>query len=159
MEEHEKTVFRGEAGRVETGALISTVLLLGIFLYDQLFYGMNMWFAILPLLAIGICLLLFGVFPEKYCFTKTTLEVRYLFYRVDSIAYDAVFNLEMTGRDGFVNLLKENKVKVYHTVGKKKKMTVCKPCDVYAFTEELKKRCPEFENEEGKTRLEVFFNK
>lgn len=147
----------GEIGRGELGALVCDVLLLGVFLYNQLFYGLDMWFLILPLLAIGLYLALFGVIPEKYLFTETSLEIWHLFYKAAVIPYEAVFNLETSERDSFVNLLQDNKVKIYHTAGRAKRLTICRPQNVVAFAEELKKRCPEFEEDGQESKLDIFF--
>ena len=100
--------------------------------------------------------MIFGIIPERYYLTETSLEVWHLTKRIAHISYESVFNLEAISRDGFVNLLQENKVKVYHYAGKSKKLTICKPRDVYTFTEELKKRCPEFDDNTQNSKLEVF---
>lgn len=150
-------IIRGEADRGDLGTLICDALLLGVFFYNQIFYGLDMWFVILPLLAIGLYLVFFGIIPDQYHFTETALEVRHLFCKTVSIPYVAVFNLEAKERDNFVNLLQENKVKVYYAVGNAKKLTVCKPRDVYAFVQELKKRCPEFDEDGQESKLKPFF--
>ena len=151
-------VIRGEAERSVIGALVCDAVLLGILLWDQIFYGMNMWFAIIPLLVIFLYLAYICFFPEEYCFTETSLEVRRLFCKTACIAYDGVFGLETKSRDRFVNLMQDNKVKVYYTSGSKKKMVICRPRDVYAFAEEMKKRCPELSEEEKPiTGLDVFW--
>ena len=152
-------IIKGEVGRAEIGALVCDVLLLGAFVYNQVFYGLDMWFLILPLLIIGVCLVVFEIIPERYHLTETSLEVWHLTKRIAHISYESVFNLEVIARDGFINLLQENKVKVYHNAGKSKKLTICKPSDVYTFTEELKKRCPEFDDNMQNSKLEVFFKK
>lgn len=150
-------VIGGEVSRGEVGALICDILMLGVFLYNQIFHDLNMWYVILPLLMIGIYLVFFGAVPEKYYFTETALEVRHLFYKVVRIPYTTVFHLEATQKDDFVNLLQENKVKVYHTKKEAKRLTVCRPRDVHTFAEELKKRCPEFKDGQ-ESKLDVFFN-
>lgn len=155
----DKLVISGEVGRLEIGAVVCDVFILGVFIYDQIFYGMNMWFLILPLIVIGLYLVLFGIVPDRYHFTETSLEIWHFSNKIANISYGAVFNLEVIARDGFANLLQENKVKVYHTTGKSKKLTVCKPCDVYTFEKELKKRCPEFVEDTQNSKLDVFFKK
>lgn len=149
-------IVKGEVSRIDIGALTCDLIFLGIFIYNQIFYNLNMWLLILILIVVGLYLAFFGVFPEKYHFTEKTLEIRHLFYKVASIPYEAIFNLDVKGKDNFINLLQDNKVKVYYTVKKTKKMIICKPQNVFVFENELKKRCPEFE-EDNKSRLKVFF--
>lgn len=162
MQKHERAnaerIIGGEVSRSEIGALVCDVLLLCIFLYNQIFYGLDMWFAILPLLAIGIYLVLFGAIPEQYRFAESSLEVWHLGFKIADIPYEAVFNCEAKSRDNFINLLQDNKVKVYYTAGKTKKVTTCRPRDVAAFETELKNRCPEFKEDGLKSKLEVFFD-
>lgn len=148
----------GEAGRAEIGALVCDGLMLGMFLYNQFAYGLDMLFLIFPLFLIGLYLLVLCVFPEKYRFTETALEIQGAFSKTVRIPYESVFNLDARYRDGFVNLLQENKAKVYYTAGKSKRLTVCRPKNARVFAEELKKRCPEFDVQGQKSNLEVFFN-
>ena len=152
-------VIKGEVGRLEIVAAVCDVFMLSIFLYNQIFYGINMLFLIIPLIVIGLYLLFFGIIPEKYRFTDTSLEIWRISNKTATIFYDQVFNLEVTARDGFVNLLQDNKVKIYHTAGKSKRSTICKPRDVDNFAKELKKRCPEFAEDGQNSKLEVFFKK
>ena len=148
----------GTTCRTDICAFTCDMLLLCVFLYNQIFYGMNMWFLILPLFLIGIYLAFSGFVPEKYFFTETSLEIRHGFYKVTDIPYEDVFNLEAKGKDNFINLLQENRVTVYYTAGKRKKASVCRPENIHVFEEELKKRCPVFNGNEQKSRLSVFFN-
>ena len=157
MQKDNRLIMSGEIGRGELAAVACDALLLIVFLYNQIFYGLDMWFLILPLFGIGLYLTAFGILPEKYHFTETTLEVWQLSLKVATIPYEAVFNLEQKATDGFVNLLQENKVKVYYTAGKTKRLALCKPKDTDAFTKELKNRCPEFKEDGQKSKLDVFF--
>ena len=141
-------IFRGEVGRTEFGAVLCDVLLLGVLIYNQIFHGLDMWFLILPLVIIGLYLVVFGIIPERYCFTATSIEIWNLFFKVDSILYETVFNLEAKSRDNFVNLLQENKVKVYYVKGKSHRLVICKPQNVHTFVEELKNRCPRLVEDE-----------
>ncbi len=156
---NEQFTLYSQVNRTDTAALICDVFLLCVFIIDQIFYGLDMWFVILPLVLIGLYLLLFGVFPEKYIFTRESLDICNLVYKTASIPYKNVFNMEATGKDGFVNLLRQNKVKVYYTSGNSKKLSVCRPRNVDEFTDKLKKRCHEFDDDWQDTDLKVFFKK
>ncbi|MBR5236739.1 MAG: hypothetical protein IKW06_05165 [Clostridia bacterium] len=151
-------ILRGEVGRTEFGAVACDVLLLGVLIYNQILHGLNMWFLILPLVLIGFYLVVFGILPERYCFTASSLEIWNFFYKVDCISYETVFNLEAKSRDNFVNLLQENKVKLYYSKGKSHRMVICKPKNVHAFVEELKGRCPGLAEDESESKLESFLN-
>ena len=150
--------FRGDAGGVEIGALACDALLLAIFLWNQLRYGMDMLFLILPLFMIGVYLTIFGVIPETYRFSGSGLEIMRPLRKTACIPYDAVFNFDAAIHDNFINLLHENKVKVYHMDGRVKRVTVCKPKDAGSFVEILKLSCPELHTDTTSDhRLDVFF--
>lgn len=144
-------------GYAETGALVCDVFLLCMFFYNQIFHGLNMWFVIVPLLIIGLYLTFFGIIPEKYHFTDNSIEVWQLGRKSAAVSYESVFDYEATVRDNFINLLQENKVKIYYTSGKTKKMTICKPHNVHIFVEELKKRCIQLSKDTHDGNLKVFF--
>jgi len=149
---------RGESGKAEKGALICDGVMLAVFLWTHIRHGLDMLPLIVPLALIGIYLAMFGVIPETYCFTETALRITHRFRKDFEIPYDAVFNLEASAHDSFIRISYENKVKVYYMVGKKKRLVMCKPCDVDSFVEALKANCPEFhDDEQEESRLEVFF--
>lgn len=151
-------IIPGEVGKAEVGAFACDVILLGIFLWNELCYGMRMYFLTIPLFLIGLYFVFFELFPERYCFTETSLKICRRFRKATVIPYDAFFNFEATEHDSFVNILRDNSVKVYYTVGKSKRATVCRPRNVSAFVEALIKYCPEFQAEEhADSRLKVFF--
>ena len=149
-------VLPGEASGMDKSALICDLVMLGIFVWNQLRYGMNMLFAIIPLAVIGVYLLLFGVLPETYCFTQTALEIRHKVRRTQLIAYEEVFNYEASSKDTFININQHNVVKIYYMAGKKKRVVSCRPCDVETFVEILKANCPEFDVPSQPSCLDVF---
>lgn len=154
---NKEMTIRGEASGIDKGALVCDLIMLGILLWNQLRYGMNMLFLIIPLALIGVYLVLFGMVAETYCFTKNSLEIRHKFRKTVEIPYETVFNYESSTRDSFINITQRNLVKVYHTVGTKKKLAVCRPCDVESFVNALRTNCSEFHEEPRKSRLDVFF--
>jgi len=149
--------FPGEASMVDKAAFICDLIMLGIFICNQMLYGMNMLFLIIPLVLVGLYLLLFCVISEEYCFTYESLEIRHRLKKTVTIPYDSVFNYEASVRDTFINITQSNKVKVYHESLGKKRCTLCTPKDVTSFVDVLKKNCPEFHEESKETSaLEVF---
>ena len=152
------TVIPGESSSLDKGALICDGIMLVICLWNQIRYGMEMWFLIIPLAFIGVFLYMFGVVPETYHFTKNTLVITQRFRKEKKIPYEAVFNYESSSRDAFINISQSNSVKIYYTVGKKKKVEFCKPCNVETFVDALKMNCNEFHGEEKKSQLDIFFN-
>lgn len=153
-------IFKGETGGMDKGALVCDLLMLAICLWNQVRYGMDMMFLIVPLALIAVYLVMYGCVPEEYCFAESALEIRHRFRKTVCIPYDAMFNFEASERDSFINISHSNRVKLYHTAGKSRRLTVCRPCDVGGFTDMLKRMCPEFCMDEGKTsRLEVFLKK
>lgn len=150
---------RGEVNKSDLGALVCDVVMLAIFLWNQIRYGMNMLFLIIPLFCVGVFIVVFGIVPEQYRFGETSLEIVHRFRKDTKIPYETVFNYDALAHDSYLNILQGNTVKVYHTVGGKKKLTVCRPQDVESFTEVLKINCPEFHSKEkGQVSLEVFFD-
>ena len=149
-----------ESSTFDKGALICDVIMIGIFLWTQLFYQMNMLFLIIPLTLVGIYLVLFCVVPEKYHFGEDALEIHHKFRKTVKIAYESVFNYDSTTKDSFINIFQSNSVKVYYTVETKKRAILCTPKDVSSFVEILKWNCPEFwEDSTKQSSLEVFFQK
>ena len=148
--------FRGKPSSAEKASLVCDVFILLIFLWDQLRYGMDMLALIVPLFAIGVFLAFSIAFPEEYSFTEDMLEIGKKWHAPIKIPYESVFNYESVSHDSFINLLMENKVKVYFTDRGKKKVKTCLLGDVDSFVEALRTRCPEFQ-EEQKSKLEVFF--
>lgn len=149
---------QGKSGGGDIGALVCDIIMVVILLWNQIRYGMDMLFLIIPLILIGFGIVVFGIIPETYCFTETALEVTHKFHRTVRIPYETVFNFDAAAQDRFINILRSNTVKVYHTVGKKKKLTVCAPQDVEGFVDALKANCPEFHVQgQKKSRLAVFF--
>lgn len=154
-----KIAIQGESSFLDKGAFVCDLVMLGVFLWNQIRYGMDMLFLIIPLALLGTYLLLFCVYPEEYRFTDAGLEVHHKFRKMVVIPYDAVFNYEASSHDSFINILQNNKVKVYYTQEKQKKMIQCLPGDVESFVEALKWNCAEFhEDEQEKSKLEVFFD-
>ncbi len=163
-QEYKKTtdpiIIHGETGIAEKGALACDVFMLIIFLWNQLRYGMNMLYLIIPLVFIGLYLVLFYLKPEEYYFTNEAVEIHHKWRKTRFIPYDSVFNIDSSVHDSFINLLQNNWVKLYHLKNDKKALTICKPHDVETFVSIIKDRCPEFcEEDTEKSRLEVFFNK
>ena len=74
--------FPGEVSGAEVGALACDLVMLGIFLWDQIVHRMDMLFAIIPLLLIGLWLLFFGVFPETYRFAEDGLQITHKFKKL-----------------------------------------------------------------------------
>lgn len=149
---------RSEVSSADVGALVCDVVMLAIFLWNQLYYGMDMLFLIIPLALIGVYLAVFCVVPEAYCFAESALEITHPLRKTVRISYETVFNFDAVAHDSFVNILQGNRVKLYHTVGKTKKLTICRPRDIIKFTDMLKQNCPEFQTEATqRNRLEVFF--
>ena len=153
----QKLSLQGETGGLEKGALVCDGIMLAIFLWNQLRYGMNMMFLIAPLTLIGVFLFAFGVTPETYCFTENGLEIIHKYRKTKRIGYDTVFNFEASARDSFINITNKNLVKVYYTAGRKKCLAVCRPCDVESFVEALKANCCELQDTAKNSRLDVFF--
>ena len=151
--------FRGESSNSDKGALICDLVMLCIFLWNQIRYGMNMLFLIIPLALLGVYLALYCVWPEEYCFTERSLTVRHKFRKSMEIPYEAVFNYEASSKDSFINIHQSNRVKIYYTKEKKKKAILCMPKDVASFVDTLKWNCPEFhEDPKEKSKLDVFFD-
>lgn len=150
----------GESSNIDKGALVCDLIMLGVFIWNQIFYEMDMLFLIIPLVLVGIYLVLFCIMTDEYCFTESSLEIRHRYRRTVLITYDSVFNFDASAHDSFINILQSNKVKVYYTESKKKRMILCRPKDVASFVEALKQNCPEFSEEKReKTKLDVFLNK
>ena len=150
----------GESSTFDKGAFICDVIMIGVFLWTQLFYQMNLLFLIIPLSLIGIYLVLFCVLPEKYHFEEDALEIHHKFRKTVKIVYASVFNYDSTVKDSFINIFQSNTVKVYYSVNTKKRVTLCTPKDVSTFVETLKWNCPEFREDSTKQNsLEVFFQK
>lgn len=149
----------GRVGGVDQFALVCDVIMIGIFLWNQLYYKMNMLFLIIPLVLVGIYLVMFGMVVEQYCFLDCSLEIRHTFKKTVRISYASVFNYEATSRDFFINIFQSNKVKVYYQQGRHKKVALCLPTDVMTFVETLRWNCPEFHDDtKEESKLDVFFN-
>lgn len=156
--EQEPLLLKGESGSSEKIALVCDVLMLAILLWNQLYYGMDMLSLIIPLALIGAYLVLFAVTAESYRFTADSLEIVHPLRKTVSIPYVAMFNFDMTAHDSFINITQGNKIKLYYTVGKTKRLTICRPRDIMTFADMLKQNCPEFHTEQPKAnRLDVFF--
>ena len=118
-----------------------------------------MLFFIIPLALIGLWLVLFCIFPETYRFVEEELQITHKFKKTITVSYTSVFNFDSVSRDGFINLLRSNRVKVYYTQGKKRRVIICTPRDVEGFVETLKINCPEFDlPEQNSSQLAVFFD-
>ena len=155
-----KQTFSGESNSMDWIALICDLVMLGIFVWAQLWYHMNMLFLIIPLLLLGIYLISFCVFVEEYRFTEEALEIRHKMRKTVTVSYDSVFNYESGARDSFINIFQSNRVKIYHECKGKKSVTVCAPRDVASFVEVLRWNCPEFHDDsKEKSNLDVFFQK
>ena len=151
--------FKGETGNFEKTALVCDIIMLVIFIWDQIRYGMNLFFLIIPLVVIGVYLIVFCMMPEEYCFSESVLMIQHRFRRAVLIPYESVFNYESSARDSFVNIGHNNKVKLYYQVDDKKKAVICRPRDVESFVEAVRMKCPEFcEELDKKSRIEVFFD-
>ena len=153
-----KLTIRGEASLSDKGALICDAIMLGISAWNQIYYGMDMLFLIIPLTAIGIYLVLFGIIPETYCFVEGMLQITHRFRKTVEIPYESVFNYEAKSHDTFINITQSNLVKVYYLIGTTKAVAICRPRDVDAFVEALKENCNEFHRQSQKNSLSVFFD-
>ena len=150
---------KGRAGRLEKIALICDAVMLAVFAYDAIRYGMDMLFLILPLAAIGLYLAVACLCPEEYHFTGEALEIRRRPGKTTVIPYESVFNYEADIRDPFLNADRSDTVKLYYRAGGKK-AALCRPRDAGAFLEAVKTNCPEFqEDPDGQSSLEVFFDR
>lgn len=158
MNNPKKPVIQGESSGLDKGALVCDGIMLAICLWNQLRYGMDMLFLIIPLVGIGAFLFVFGVMPETYHFTDHALEIVHKFRKTKYIPYETVFNYEASARDSFVNITQKNLVKVYYTEKGKKQLVLCRPCGVETFVDALKANCSEFHEEQKQSRLDVFFN-
>ena len=149
----------GETNVADKGVLFCDLLMIGMFTWNQLRYGMDMLFLIIPLVLIGIWIAIFGLIPESYRFADLTLNVVHKFRKTLQIPYEKVFNYEATSHDTFINILRRNTVKVYYyTAAGKKRVALCSPRDVETFVEVLRAKCPEFYEEEPNSSLKVFFD-
>lgn len=148
----------GETSSADKGALVCDLLMIGIFTWNQIRYGMNMLFFIVPLVLIGLWLASFALIPEIYHFTASALEITHKFRKAVKIPYEWVFNYEASVHDSFVNILHRNTVKIYYTEDGKKRMVLCRPRDAEAFVDALKANCPEFCVEGSDSKLQVFFD-
>ena len=132
--------------------------MLGMFLWNQIVYRMDMLFLIIPLTMIGLWLFC-GIFPETYRFAEEELQITHKFRKTIMVSYTSIFNYDAVSQDGFINLLRSNRVKVYYTQGKKRRVIACTPRDVEGFVEALKANCSEFDiPEHENSRLAVFFD-
>ena len=139
-------------------ALLCDCFMLAICIWNQFRYSMNMLFLIVPLTLIGIGLIIFGIVSEQYHFTETTLEITHRFRKKLVIPYASVFNYEALARDPFLFITQQNTVKVYYSVGNKKRMFMCRPKDAPTFVEVLRNNCVEFHADaQKKSKLDVFF--
>lgn len=151
---------KGEAGNTEKAALACDVIIFAVFLWDQIRYGLNMLYLIIPLAAIGLYLAIFCIVPEEYCFGDDSLRIQHRFRKTFLIPYVSVFNYESSAKDSFINISHSNKVKLYYELCEKKKVVLCRPRDVETFVEMIIKKCPEFREEsDNKKRIEIFFDK
>ena len=151
-------IIRGETVFAEKGALVCALFMLMLFLWNQFRYGMNMMIFIIPLTLMCLYLVIVCTVPEYYCFTESELEIRRRWGVIRRISYHSVFNLESSVHDSSINLLQGNKVKLYYLNNGRKTLSVCRPVDVETFTDILRERCAEFnEDTENNSRLEVFF--
>ena len=149
----------GETNAADKGVLFCDLLMIGIFTWNQLRYGMDMLFLIIPLALIGVWIAVFALIPEDYRFAESDLEIIHKFQKTQKISYERVFNYDAKSRDSFINILRRNTVKVYYYTSKeKKRVVICHPRDVETFVEALRERCPEFHKEEHNSSLQVFFD-
>ncbi len=150
---------KGESGNTEKAALVCDIIMLSVFLWNQIRYGLNMLYLIIPLTLIGLYLFFFCIVPEEYCFDESSIKICHKFREAVEIPYQTVFNYEAAKKDSFINIGNSNKVKLYYQVDEKKKAVICRPRDVESFVNLLKSNCPEFhEDSDKKSRIEVFFD-
>ena len=133
-------VFKEKTQRSATFALGCTVVMLGIFLWVQLVYNLDMLFAIIPLNIVGICIYLFCMVPHEYVFSNTCLEIQHKFFKPLRIPYELIYDYELNIKDNFLNITADDGIKVYYEVGKKYKFVSCYPENSLAFAEELKRK-------------------
>lgn len=151
-------MIKGESGNTEKAALVCDIIMLAVFLWNQIRYGLNMLYLIIPLTLIGLYLFIFCVVPEEYRFDENSIKICHRFRKTVEISYQAVFNYEAAKKDSFINIGNSNKVKLYYQVDGKKKAVICRPRDVESFVDLVKTNCPEFnEDSDKKSRIEVFF--
>lgn len=157
-EEKNRLMLAGETSFSDKGVFVCDLLLLGVFIWNQFIYKMDMILLIIPLLLIAIWIAVFALTPENYCFTDSSLEITHKFRKTLQISYENVFNYDASTRDKFLNILQKNEVKVYYyTATGNKRAVLCSPKNVGAFIEMLWEKCPEFYDEEH-NNLQVFFD-
>ena len=150
---------KGESGFAEKVSFACDVFILAILLWDQIRYGLNMLYLIIPLIIIGAYLFFFCVIPEEYIFSNESLVINHIIRKPVKIMYDSVFNYEASKRDGFINIWQSNRVTLYYQKANSKMAVVCRPCDVETFVELIKTNCKEFqETIIGHSQIEVFFD-
>ena len=140
----------GVCGSSERWAVGCDAAMLILFTYTWIRYGINMFWLILPLWLCGVYLVMFWLIPSVYVFTDKALEIRHRFRRTQAVPYDSVFNVSAAARDRRLNITADNRVNVYYEKGPKARRTlcVCTPADVQTFVAEIKRRCPEFQDED-----------
>lgn len=121
-------------------------LLILMFAYTWIRYGLNMLFIIVPLALCAAYLGMYTLTPQLYRFEADNLTILHRFSRTQHIPYDSVFNMEYKKHDNMMNVTSENAVKLYcEKPGNKRKRTVvCNPRDVDGFVSAVKQHCPEF---------------
>lgn len=141
-------------------ALICHLVLLAMFLWNQLVWGLNMLPLILILSAFALLTLLF-LLPQTMRFESDALVITRFAAKRVSVPYDAVFNCDATIKDSFLNAAFSNSVKIYYYTEKNKKSALLlRPERAELFVDELKRRCKEFWEETNKeSAVDVFFRK
>lgn len=153
-------VISGKADNRDILVLACDHFILGVFLWDQLRYGMDMLFIIIPLAAIAVYLIWNVLEPEQYCFTDTKLEIRQSLRHPTIILYENVFNMDVTKHDDFVNISRDDTVKLYYTKGKRKTTIICRPTETDRFIELIRTNCSVFHLDTfPKSDLDILFSK
>ena len=141
-------------------ALICHLVLLAMFLWNQLVWGLNMLPLILILSAFALLTLLF-LLPQTMRFESDALCITQFAAKKVRVPYDAVFNCDAKLKDSFLNAAYSSTVKVYYRNERNKKSALLlRPERAELFVDELKRRCKEFWEETNKeSAVDVFFRK
>ena len=149
--------FKSKPNPSDIVALVCDVIMLLIFLWNQLRYGMNMLFLIIPLALIGALFAFFVIKPPEYRFTEESLEISRWFLKPVAVSYESVFNYDADARDSFINSGFGGRVKLYYESKGKKAALICRPVDPRGFEDALKARCPGLSDDIPSGRRDVFF--
>lgn len=146
--------FKGKSGLFEKIALICNSFLCVLFLYDTIFSEIRLLFVLIPIIIIEAYIIIFCILPDKYCFTNDHIEILHFLKKTIKIDYVDVFNMDAEIKDNFINITKNNEIRIYYTNKSKKRSIVFKTKESIKFVDAIKKYCPVFkETVESNTNL------